>query len=251
MKAAIKSALRSIGVEIRRVRPLAGDLSRPIGDIHRFLGDLKARGFTPRGIIDVGANQGNWTRMALSVFPSTPVLLIEPQDEMRDRLIALAKENAGCHYIMAGAGRAEGQLIQTIWDDFAGSSFLPAGNEEALRAGKQRNTKIITIDSVLAEAHRDFHPDLVKLDIQGFELEALSGAEAIFGRTEVFIVETSLFEFMPQQPIAREVISFMSDRGYEIYDITEYLRRPHDGSLGHVDFAFVKAKGMFRCTEAW
>jgi FkbM family methyltransferase len=249
MKAAIKSVLRSLGVEIRRVRALERDLTCPIGEIQRFLEDLKERGFTPRGIIDVGANQGNWTRMALSVFPSTPVLLIEPQDEMRDHLMALVKENAGCHYIMAGAGRREGQLIQTIWDDFAGSSFLPVRDEEALRIGKQRNTKIITMDSVLAGAHRNFCPDLVKLDVQGFELEALSGAETIFGRTEVFIVETSLFEFMPQQPIAREVISFMSDRGYEIYDITEYLRRPHDGALGQVDFAFVKAKGMFRRTS--
>jgi hypothetical protein len=108
MKAAIKSVLRSIGVEIRRVRALEGDLTRPIGDIQRFLEDLKARGFTPRGIIDVGANQGNWTRMVLSVFPITPVLLIEPQDEMRDHFMALVKENAGCHYIMAGAGRREG-----------------------------------------------------------------------------------------------------------------------------------------------
>jgi hypothetical protein len=32
-------------------------------------------------------------------------------------------------------------------------------------------------------------------------------------------------EFMPRQPITREVIAFMSDRGYELYDITEYLRR--------------------------
>ena len=96
--------------------------------------------------------------MALSVFPSNPVLLIEPQDEMRDHLMALVKESAGCHYIMAGAGRREGQLTQTIWDDFAGSSVLPARDAEALRIGKQRNTKIITMDSVLAGPHRNFRP---------------------------------------------------------------------------------------------
>jgi FkbM family methyltransferase len=251
LKAGIKAGLRSLGVEIRRIRPHEQDLSRSIGDIYRFLQDIKARGFAPRGIIDVGANNGNWTRLALSVYPSTPCLLIEPQDEMRDHLMALVTENAGCHYIKAGAGRTPGELIQTIWDDLAGSSFLPAINEEALRASKQRSTKIITIDGILARPYRDFHPDLVKLDIQGFELEALKGAETLFGRTEVFIVETSLFEFMPQMPIAREVFCFMSDRGYEIYDITGYLRRPYDESLGQVDFAFVKAKGVFRSSNEW
>jgi hypothetical protein len=91
----------------------------------------------------------------------------------------------------------------------------------------------------------------VKLDIQGFELEALSGAQTTFGRTEVFILETSLFGFLPGQPVTREVISFMFDRGYELYDITDYLRRPYDGALAQVDLAFVKADGRFRTETKW
>jgi len=94
-------------------------------------------------------------------------------------------------------------------------------------------------------------PDLVKLDVQGFELEVLSGAETTFGRTELFIVETSLFRFLPNQPLIREVISFMADRDYELYDITAHLRRPYDGALGQVDLAFVKADGRFRAEAKW
>jgi hypothetical protein len=57
-----------------------------------FLEDIKARGFLPRGIVDVGANRGDWTRMALSVFPGTPVLTIEPQHQMAACLSALLTE---------------------------------------------------------------------------------------------------------------------------------------------------------------
>ena len=109
---------------------------------------------------------------------------------------------------------------------------------------------MLTIDTILVQ-HADFQPDLVKLDIQGFELEALMGASKLFGTTELFIIETSLFSFINGSPITREVISFMADRSYEIYDITEFLRRPYDAALGSVDIAFVKGHGLLRSSNRW
>ncbi|HTR43115.1 MAG TPA: FkbM family methyltransferase [Pseudomonadales bacterium] len=255
MKQFVQNLLAQFGYAIRRTSTLQGyapgSATRPIAELNLFLEDLRARGFAPRGIIDVGANKGEWTRLALSIFPKTPVLMIEPQEEMETRLSELAKTNTDCYYIKAGAGRQNGELIQTIWEDSEGSSFLPAENPDLLKTGKQRKTRIVTIDSVLAQDHPRFAPDLVKLDIQGFELEALSGAETLFGRTEIFILEASLFPFMPKQPIVRDVISFMADREYELYDIPGRCRRPHDGALGQVDLAFAKSKGTFRKFTDW
>jgi len=255
IKSALKSALGAVGLEIRRVNggcpQVPGSTERPIGETGKFLEDLRARGFAPRGILDVGANRGDWTRLALSIFPKAAIIMIEPQDEMQPCLSQLSKSRADCHYVKAGAGREPGELIQTIWDDLAGSSFLPQADNSQIQAGKQRKTPITTLDKLLSEAYPGFFPDLVKLDIQGFELEALAGAQRTFGQTEVFIIETSLFRFMPRQPITSEVVSFMSERGYEFYDITEYLRRPCDGALGQVDFAFVKAGGRFHANAQW
>ena len=228
---------------------IPGSAGRPTGQIRSFLEDIKARNFQPRGIIDVGANRGDWTRLALSIFPSTPVIMIEPQDEMDATLATLSEHLPNCQHIKAGAGRERGELIQTIWEDLVGSSFLPEVDSEKMAIGTQRRTNIVTIDEMLAERFSGFSPDLVKVDIQGFELEALSGAQTLFEKTEVFILETSLFQFMGKMPITRQIIDFMAERGYELYDITEYSRRPHDGALGQVDLAFVKAKGMFRKVE--
>jgi FkbM family methyltransferase len=198
----------------------------------------------------VGANRGEWTRMALSIYPQASVVMVEPQDEMDAPLFALCQDRPACRHVKAGVGRVEGELIQTIWEDLGGSSFLPPPDEDQIRTGRQRLTRVLTINSILGQ-HPDFRPDLVKLDIQGFELEALMGGNRLFGSTELFIIETSLFSFMSGQPITREVISFMADRNYEIYDITEFVRRPYDGALGQVDIAFVKGDGILRSSNRW
>jgi FkbM family methyltransferase len=218
--------------------------------MRRFLEDVRARGFIPRGIIDVGANRGDWTKDALSVFPAAHIIMVEPQAEMMFPLETLCRQNSAVSLIKAGVGSEPGRLFQTIWEDLAGSSFLPSEDVALQAKGKQRLTPITTIDSILSE-RRDFHADLVKLDIQGFELKALMGAGSTFGRAEMFIVEVCLFEFMTGQPTAREVIAFMGARGYELYDVPGFLRRPSDGALGQVDLAFARSNGLLRSSHRW
>jgi FkbM family methyltransferase len=221
-----------------------------ISKIEYFLADLQTRGLSVRGIIDIGANCGSWTNMALQRFPQAAVIAIEPQVEMIPSLTNLCQNYPQIEFIQAGAGRSNGELVQTIWDDLAGSSFLPPVDLKKIASGQQRTTKIITIDYLLS-SRLDFQPDLVKLDIQGFEIEALAGASSLFGKTEVFIIETSLFSFLPNEPIARKIIEFMANKNYEIYDITGVLRRPYDGALGQMDLAFAKKDGILRSSNKW
>lgn len=228
-----------------------GTAGRPIGDVRSFLEDLKARGFSPRGILDVGANRGDWSQMALWVFPSAKTVMIEPQDEVEPFLKKLADSDPRFRYFKCGAGREAGELFQTIWEDTYGSSFAVEKNEELIKSGKQRPTQIRTIDDMLSELGDSFHPDLVKIDIQGFEIEALMGGSALFERAELIILETSLLSRHATWPPTRQVIEFMGGKGFEIYDITSFLRKPSDGSLGQVDFAFVKDHGRFRENTNW
>lgn len=245
----IKKLMRLSGFELQRIS-VPGASERPIGQIDIFLEDIRARGFNPHLILDVGANIGGWTRMAKKIFPEAAFLMVEPQPEMRKFLDSICSEYKDVQWVEAGAGATRGNLIQTIWEDLAGSSFLPAVREELLSSGKQRKVEIITIDSLLQDKGLKA-PELVKLDIQGFELEALRGAESLFRETEVFILEISLYKFMDGIPLFREVISFMGDRGYEMYDITGFLRRPFDGALGQVDLAFVRNCGLLRQSNKW
>ncbi len=230
--------------------PEPASRQRPIADLTSFLEDVRARDFQPQGIVDVGAHRGDWTRLAASVFPHAEFLLLEPLAEMASDLNRTAAELPRCTYLPHGAGPENGEFFQTVTPDLAGSSYLPKPKPEKIDAGQQRKTRVVTLDSVLAE-RPTFAPDLVKLDVQGFELEVLAGANTLFGRTELFILETSLFSAARRLPTTRDVIAFMAARNYEIYDVTGFLRRPLDGALGQIDLAFAKADGQLRRDLRW
>jgi FkbM family methyltransferase len=212
-----------------------------------FLEDIRARGFVPRGILDVGANRGDWTKMALEVFPEARSVLVEPQDEMESCLRSLCATDPRCQFFKCGAGKAEGQLVLTLWEDTYGSSYTVPKDEKLMKDGKQRITPIRTIDGILREVGPTFFPDLVKVDVQGFELEVLEGGASLIDAAEVVILETTLMTGdNPAWPLASEIIEFMCAKGYAIYDITSFLRRPSDGALWQADFVFAKAKGRLR-----
>jgi hypothetical protein len=82
LKRAAKSALRSIGYEIRALKHTC--------DLDLFFGLLDRLRFKASHIVDVGANQGNWTRTAVRYFPQALYTLVEPQQHLRASVQDLA-----------------------------------------------------------------------------------------------------------------------------------------------------------------
>lgn len=217
-----------------------------------FLQDLRHRGFHCGAVLDIGANVAAWSWMAKRTFPAARFFLIEPQSEMTDKLEAFCRDYPGSQYVLAGAGAEKGMLTLTVWDDHSGSSFRPHERDDLQAAGKQRSVPIVTIDDLIADGTIEM-PNLIKLDIQGFELEALRGAATTFGQTDVYIMEVSLFSFadVPGMPVLSDVINFMLERGYVVYDFVGFSRRPLDGALGQCDMCFVKQNGFLRSSMDW
>lgn len=224
--------------------------NKPAGEFHILFKFISKTIPNVKYILDVGAHSTEWIRNAIRHFPNSNAYLIEPLEEMEEHLKKFCEEFPGSQYFLKGAGEKEETLFLTLNDVLEGANFLINENKNLQLKNKQREVKIITIDSLIEKGDIEI-PELVKLDVQGFELNVLKGANKLFGKTEVFILEVSLFEFMKGIPTFSEVISFMAVRGYEVYDFSGFLRRPYDGALGQMDICFVKKDGIFRTSNDW
>ncbi len=81
---------------------------------------------------------------------------------------------------------------------------------------------------------------LVKLDVQGHELNVLKGASCALKMAEVVIVEVSLIPLHESAPSPFQVINFFNDHGYRLFDMFGNNRRPCNKDLWQVDWVFVK-----------
>src|SRR3954470_8247373 len=139
----LKQLGRDFGLEIRR-------LKKTIGVMEGFLRHLKAVGFKPKCILDVGGNKAEWGEEARRFFPDAKFILIEPQIELEPHLKAFCAKSPGSMYKLAGAGREPGEMQLIVWSDPARSSMLFRPEKDTPR--ELRPVPIITIDSLFENA---------------------------------------------------------------------------------------------------
>ena len=125
-------------------------------------------------------------------------------------------------------------------------------DEELVKKNKQKQVQVTSIDDLIESGEMEI-PQIIKLDIQGYEIEALKGATKTFGVTELYLLETSMFKFddAPDMPDFTDIFNFMAERNYVPYEFPAFLRRPYDGALGSCDVAFVQKNGLLRKSAKW
>ncbi len=109
-----------------------------------------------------------------------------------------------------------------------------------------------TLDQFLEETSFP-DPNLIKLDVQGYELEVMRGASSLLDRSppEAMILETSLIDCIGGAPLFLDVCQFMDERGYRVYDFCTFYRRPLDGALWQVDTVFVHENSELVATNQY
>ena len=118
--------------------------------------------------------------------------------------------------------------------------------------GSPREVSVTTLNKLaITNDWRQYKTILLKVDVQGFELEVLKGAEEIMENIEVVLLEVSFFRFLKGAPDFYEVITYMKSIGYVVYDIISGINRPLDFALGQKDLVFVKENGFFRQSQGW
>ncbi|MBF0267950.1 MAG: FkbM family methyltransferase [Alphaproteobacteria bacterium] len=211
------------------------------GTLEGVLANAKRCGLKPDLVIDVGAGRGDFAKRAAAIFPDAALLLVEPLSEFTQALNDLCATLPQARWIAAVASDQTSSMTLNVHPDLFGSSLL-LEDECTNVNGTPRSVSSITLDSQIIEAHAI----VLKIDVQGAELKVLAGAADVLKRAELVILETSFFHFFPQGPLFDQVVSFMLDQGFVLYDLFGLSHRPLDGALAQVDAVFAKREGTLR-----
>jgi FkbM family methyltransferase len=235
MKHLIQSILRKFGVRIVRLQEIPGSS----WGLDIFFSSVKRFGFSPKNIIDVGANHGNWTRAAIKYFPDAHYTLVEPQDHLRSSIQELLDRGYKIHWINAGASDRSGTMPMVLSARDDSSSFVLTDRYGQTTGSQQIVVPVKTLNEIVASNGASV-PEMVKIDAEGFDLKVLTGASDLLGKTDIFLVEAVVCANANYENSAAEVFQFMTNAGYHLIDITDLNRSPKHGVLWLCEFAFLR-----------
>jgi FkbM family methyltransferase len=235
---------RSLGAVARRLFGRSKAKRDRRDRLNGVLQQLQVLSFAPATIIDVGAAYGDFARACHAVFTNARYVLIEPLAEYGPSLETALQSLPGAEIVRAAAASTPGEITLNVHGDLVGSSLYLEQEDSAVN-GVPRRVPAITLDGLRAERGLK-SPFLIKIDVQGAELDVLAGATEMLREAEYVVLEVSFFEFFRGGPLFHDVVAFMAARGFVAYDIFGFQYRPLDGALSQADVAFVRETGPFR-----
>lgn len=195
----------------------------------------------PAMIVDIGANRGQFALFCADRFPSADIISFEPLAGPAAcyRRVFDGLNNVRLIEEAIGPEEAETQIHISKRDD--SSSLLPISKLQSSLFPGTEFLQTATIRAaplcVSISADAIIQPALLKIDVQGFELEALEGCKELLPRFRWAYVECSYLELYEGQSLAPAVIAFLEAQGFRQ---SGEFNRVTDKSLGPVqaDFLF-------------
>jgi FkbM family methyltransferase len=226
-------------------RALIRRLNAP--DMPMALERLAAQRFSPELIFDVGANRGDFARLALAVWPSARVACFEPLRHATAQIAQLQNRFPNIELHQTLVGECEKPSVELHVAN-ASTSLLNDGENDKFPIERFPQT---TVDIAVRTRYGGRAPDLLKLDVQGYELWVLKGAEEALARIRVILSEVNLLDIHENVPLLHEMTEWLFQRGFVAYDICGLTRRPLDDALWQTDMIFVRHDDALRVDKGY
>lgn len=189
--------------------------------------ELIKKYFTPNRILDIGANVGQFHRLAKEIFPDAYVYSIEANPYCESAL-KLITDHYGTDYKIALLAKdKELYNFFTRKDDPIGT-----GNSiyKEITDFYTDNNTIVTeyaglkLDDLVSDNRYDFNRyDFIKIDTQGSELDIISGGVATCRSATGILLEVSILPYNIGAPLKDEVLEFMSNLGFTAVEILDEI----------------------------
>jgi FkbM family methyltransferase len=186
-----------------------------------YLAKLKNEGFEPKVIYDIGACVLHWTNEAQRIWDRTEYVVFEAMDSSE----FLFKER-NLKYHMGVLSDVSGKEVNFYQNDVhpGGNSYYKENEEinpetvNYFNESHRRRLKTVTLDAV--RRLKNFpSPDMIKMDVQGAELDVLKGAVETLSTVKHIILELQIVEYNKGAPLKDVVIAYMDTQGFDCMGI--------------------------------
>jgi FkbM family methyltransferase len=224
-------------------------LKRRLGvpDIPAALEGLTNRGFQPKQVFDVGAYKGDFARICLHLWPNTEICCFEALEHRVLQLQAMAAQQSSIKVFPTLLGSTISDKVALHQAETASSVLTEHISQEFPVAFYPMQT----VDQIVQDHFSGHAPDLLKLDVQGYEMEVLKGAERTLPQIQAILAEVSLLDIHQNVPLIAELLTWLNDRDWVAYDICGLTRRPLDNALWQTDMIFVPRDSPLRLDKRW
>jgi FkbM family methyltransferase len=216
----------------------------PFRDMQRLL-----HKFAVRGIIDGGAYHGEIALRLAGIFPAATVFAFEPAPRAFEVLKQRVRATPRIRSVNLGLSlEACSRTLYVNAQDSANSLSPVAAAGQKYQSWQTANlgteeVRLVSLDE-WGDANAVGPIDILKLDLQGHELEALRGSVRYLKSTvRLIYTEVEFVRIYQENCLYFEIEQFLRPLGYELYQLYN-LTRGDDGQLVCGDAIFVSRERM-------
>ena len=198
-------------------------------------------------VLDVGANEGQFIKVARALFPQASILAFEPIPSLNRGLQSLLGSSAKNAVFQVACGREPATRTLHLATFGPATSLL---NPTSLRipdfpvveTNESIDVQVERLDRLVAGCDFVLKPYLLKIDVQGFELEVLHGATGILPDIVAVVCEVNLAPFYEGQASFEDIYAFMRQHDFSLVNLAEPIRAPGTEEILYFDAAFLNMR---------
>jgi len=177
---------------------------------------------SPKIIYDIGSCVLHWERHARRIWPSADIYLFDANLDVKNLY-----DRTNQKYHLGVLTDVDGKTVKFYEDPLklTGSSYYKE-NSTNYNENHGIHRVGVTLDYV-AEKNNWPQPDLIKLDVQGAEMDILKGAVKCLEKCNDIILESQHVEYNSGAPFSNDVIDFMKSIGFEL--VSNFSKQEVDG----------------------
>ena len=238
-----KTILRRCGLDVRLIRNVNAANTRTweLEQCNRWRAFLQHRSI--RTVIDVGANTGQFAKLIHRVCPEAKIYSFEPISDCIPQLEDVLRDVLGSKVFPVALGERN-TTTRINRSKFTPCSSLLGGTEllgldyPDAAVVDEVEVQLARMDDVLKS--EVLEPDLlVKFDVQGYEIPAIRGAQAILSQAAIVAIEVCFFRQQYKgQPLFDQIYRTMTDLGFSYRGNADQSPSRRDGRIVEADAIF-------------